>query len=530
MEKFNELYITYRRKYVLCLPGGQLIIPKHKDGKYSLLTDNVIRNHLRHKYAVAIFAGESASRFICFDVDDGQKQTVHGVVHALAELGFPRERIYVSASGGKGYHVEMFFTRPVYTWKLKEVYRRAIRITGFDKRSVEFRPTNGNAIKLPLSVHARTGNVCWFVLPDTLEPVERAEYLLEIQQIPAIVVDRIVPYDADHERFDGDPKKEGAVLEATGTRHNLMRNIAVYMRQTGQSREMIEKAMLSWYERQDSSLIRSNREEVMRDINNLLDWVFSERFVLRPYGPGQPICVSPADMRMVMSVQNPSARRILFLLLVRNMVGQKAISMTDIGRIVGVSRATVAKAIARLKAARLLDSEPEVRIDCGDGSYFCEKTRYSVPRSVVNPNDAVLELSQEDIMNRFDDCYQRATRLICSGQESSRGFAWKDSFYKPIQRIDQIGTKKEYCNEKFGDITAYVVKDRVLFPLAEVARLIRKSNADSLVKQCPAKEKWKVHTGRQEVCKNYIEREELKRLLQRSRFQDRQELIDWLCT
>ena len=133
-------------------------------------------------------------------------------------------------------------------------------------------------------------------------------------------------------------------------------------------------------------------------------------------------------------------------------------------------------------------------------------------------------------MNRFDDCYQRATRLICSGQESSRGFAWKDSFYKPIQRIDQIGTKKEYCNEKFGDITAYVVKDRVLFPLAEVARLIRKSNADSLVKQCPAKEKWKVHTGRQEVCKNYIEREELKRLLQRSRFQDRQELIDWLCT
>ena len=157
------------------------------------MTDNVIRNHLRHKYAVAIFAGESASRFICFDVDDGQKQTVHGVVHALAELGFPRDRIYVSSSGGKGYHVEMFFTRPVYTWKLKEVYRRVIRITGFDKRRVEFRPTNGTpsncrcpstraqamSVGLFYRIHSNllsALNTCW-----------------EIQQIPAIGVIALCP-------------------------------------------------------------------------------------------------------------------------------------------------------------------------------------------------------------------------------------------------------------------------------------------------------------------------------------------------
>lgn len=261
VERINTLYVSYRKKYVLCLPGGRLVTPKRKGELYSVLTSNVLKNHLMQKYAIAIFAGPKTSRFVCFDVDDGKKETVAGIVNALEEIGFPREHVYVSFSGGKGYHVEMFFDQLVSTARLKDLYARMLEITGFTERQVEFRPTHGSAIKLPLSVHARTGNMCWFADRDTLELIERYDYLFEIEQIPAILLERIVPIQPvkktsgreicrDHAMREHSCLNETPVLDqaddqydvqAVGTRHNLMRKKAVHMRLTGKSRASCEK-------------------------------------------------------------------------------------------------------------------------------------------------------------------------------------------------------------------------------------------------------------------------------------------------
>ena len=262
VERINTLYVSYRKKYVLCLPGGRLVTPKRKGELYSVLTSNVLKNHLMQKYAVAIFAGPKTSRFVCFDVDDGKKETVAGIVYALAEIGFPRECIYVSYSGGKGYHVEMFFDQLVSTARLKDLYAKILEFTGFTARQVEFRPTHGSAIKLPLSVHARTGNLCWFADRDTLELIDRYDYLFEIEQIPAKLLERIVPIqpvkkasgreiNSDHamgkhsclnEKPDLDQADDHYDVQAVGTRHNLMRKMAVHMRLTGKSRASCEKA------------------------------------------------------------------------------------------------------------------------------------------------------------------------------------------------------------------------------------------------------------------------------------------------
>ena len=96
-------------------------------------------------------------------MDDGAAETVHAIINFLTALGFPQDRIYVSFSGGKGYHVEMFFDRLVYTNRLYALYSTVISQSDLDPRKVEFRPLPGNAIKLPLSIHGKTGNVCWFV-------------------------------------------------------------------------------------------------------------------------------------------------------------------------------------------------------------------------------------------------------------------------------------------------------------------------------------------------------------------------------
>lgn len=166
-EKMSSLYVSYRKRFVLSIPGASMFTPKRKNGEFTALTDHMLTNHLLQKYAVAIYSGESASKFLCFDVDDGSADTVHTIIDRLAALGIPQDKIYVSFSGGKGYHVELFFDRLVYTSQLYALYGMVIEQAKLNPRKVEFRPTYGNAIKLPLSIHGKTGNVCWFVEPET---------------------------------------------------------------------------------------------------------------------------------------------------------------------------------------------------------------------------------------------------------------------------------------------------------------------------------------------------------------------------
>ena len=58
LQRLIELYVTYRQKYILCLPNGRIITPKKKGEGYCKLSDSVLRNHLEHRYAVGIFAGK----------------------------------------------------------------------------------------------------------------------------------------------------------------------------------------------------------------------------------------------------------------------------------------------------------------------------------------------------------------------------------------------------------------------------------------------------------------------------------------
>ncbi len=54
LDQLARLYVSYRQRYVLCLPEGKTITPRKKDKTYCKLTNNVLRNHLLRKYAVAV--------------------------------------------------------------------------------------------------------------------------------------------------------------------------------------------------------------------------------------------------------------------------------------------------------------------------------------------------------------------------------------------------------------------------------------------------------------------------------------------
>ena len=159
VNKIDKLYVSYRRRFIMAR-NGKIYIPKdHSTGENLYLEKKLFVGHLSHRYAIGVFVGEKSSKFICFDLDMPDKDIVRKVVDAIAQFGFPRDRIYVSSSGGKGYHIELFFTSVVYTNLLYEFYDSIVQETGLDHRKVEFRPTSKQSIKLPLSVHPRTGNV-----------------------------------------------------------------------------------------------------------------------------------------------------------------------------------------------------------------------------------------------------------------------------------------------------------------------------------------------------------------------------------
>ena len=129
---------------------------------------------------------------MCFDVDDGNPDTVRAIMRGLASCGIESRYVHVSTSGGKGYHVEVFFDYPVETWKLKRVYDWIIAEMSLDRKKVEFRPTNKQAIKLPLGVHHKTGNTCWFLDKETFAPIETKTHIFDIEVFSAIKLSSIV--------------------------------------------------------------------------------------------------------------------------------------------------------------------------------------------------------------------------------------------------------------------------------------------------------------------------------------------------
>lgn len=79
-----------------------------------------------------MFAGKWGSRFMCFDVDNGERETVFRILNKLEATGIPRHMIHVSYSGGKGYHVELFCKEIVCTDQWHRLYMYVIRAGELD--------------------------------------------------------------------------------------------------------------------------------------------------------------------------------------------------------------------------------------------------------------------------------------------------------------------------------------------------------------------------------------------------------------
>lgn len=521
--------------------------------------------HLNHAYAVSVYADAWGSKFICFDVDVESRVTVAKMIDTLEGIGIPRWLIYVSVSGSKGYHIEVFFSGLIEMRRLRNLYERVIKAGGFDPQKVEFRPTNTAAIKLPLSIHAKTGNVCWYVDRKTLEPIEDAAFILRIEQMPANEFTALIPVESyeqkEHRekivprpvRATDATRRMGTAVQEEGTRHNMARNIAVFLRALGKSKEECLTALKDWYEAQEPGLMRTERDEAIRDIIELVEWTFSEKFDPPRNRDPDRTRICSTQMNLVLSQKSRTMRKVIFLLLVRYRIGRSSISCKDAAKTIGVSANAVNRALRRLQDSGSIVCACGKRMRLPDGSFYSESSRYTVPHAEGSKDESRIEITMRELTFDFDRCYSRVLRALIPWEvleaELSREewMEYQRHAETPAdgglktdnkRRIDLEGIPRTLRHERYGEMKAYEVERRMLYPAYDCAKRLGIHDPSAAGSMCDHKENWHVrvvrrllkdgHPSYQISKKNFIPTEDVRRLATKSKRADKDDIVKWI--
>lgn len=184
IKQMDRLFITYRGKYLKQV--------KNKKGSTYITIDSMvlaswqIEEHLVHGNTIGVKLGKGGlTKFLTFDVDImdeiDRKLTTIALVNKLRDYyGIPLEDIHVWYSGLKGYHVDLYFDDVISEKKLLPFYNEVLRELNEIPSRIERRPTTGMGVKLPLGIHLSTGELCFYVDNQTLEPLTQ-DYFLNIE-------------------------------------------------------------------------------------------------------------------------------------------------------------------------------------------------------------------------------------------------------------------------------------------------------------------------------------------------------------
>jgi len=239
--KFNQLYITTRRKYIY--QDGESYLEANVDkrsGNFKL-TDSLIKQHLRGTKTYGVFNANTVNKFITFDIDFSDdmpmaRWATGKMVNVLCrDFGIPFGDIHVSYSGNKGYHIDLFLDKPIKLTDAEAFYEKVRNRAELERHQVEFRPTYKQGVKLPLGVHAKTGNRCWFVDRETFEPIESFDYLNDVEPM-----DHSVIMDALIELTQEQTEDYEAVVRATDTTVNVVTEEKAF----GKVREILKAGRL----------------------------------------------------------------------------------------------------------------------------------------------------------------------------------------------------------------------------------------------------------------------------------------------
>ncbi len=367
-----NLYVITSNHYLILLSNGKYISviynkkDKTKNEKNTRpLLPYMIENHLKGSNTVGVFSGQYFTKFICFDVDFIDKKyakwVVHKIIDALTQIGINRKYIHISFSGKKGFHVEIFYDKPVSLKINKQLYNLVLKTIDHDSLKeygkVELRPTYTQGIKIPLGCNFTNSdqhnNYCYYCEHDTLGAVDdNQNYLLQIEKFnienlffilneyeEQLFYDNVKNIDKEiikteeiisnhkplsiyqqneneYDTIESIETLERVGLTGAGLRHNSLLKLCKYYKYLGCTAQQNENDLVAWMKKQDKGKYSTSWTDVLDDIHDIVEYIYQKNISLTI--PKKDIAVSFQEIKEILKVENKSEKLLLYAMVVHS--------------------------------------------------------------------------------------------------------------------------------------------------------------------------------------------------------------------
>lgn len=257
--------------------------------------------HLQGKktYAPYQISEDNKVKWLCLDFDsvlaEDDPLVVKTVKNACKKLSVKFENGFLlEGSGSKGYHIWIFFKEPLeaeYAYSFGHALADSIETP--EEISIEVYPKQttrrilGNTVKPPFGVHQKTGNRCWILDQETLEPVEdQWESLKNVRTIRPDWVRKNYTPSPTQDVESSDSKAMWAptclvhLMEKgghAGFKDEPAFKLACYLRSKGIPKDLAETMLLEWNNKNSPPM----RENV---ILTKIDSAYANDYSWRPCG------------------------------------------------------------------------------------------------------------------------------------------------------------------------------------------------------------------------------------------------------
>lgn len=504
VKAINDLYILQRFKYIQWnhKKGTYDTITYYIDNLYGksngpMLTDSIVKKHIDGITTIGVYArymkGVEDSKFITFDVDIGQKDktdkqekkhniekakwVTYKVVHRMQNIGIDEDFINVSFSGGKGYHIEIFFDEPIEVTLLKKFHKYVLNqegLKGLEKDKdliinevnygkVEFRPNYKQGVKLPLGINFNNkvdkNNYCYFCdYSKGLRRIKDPLHITKIKKMDNILFRLILDKIFDIEEVETSVKNiesyieikeahnplpqynqnvdEKITIEAiqelietgltrTGTRWKALINIAKYYKHLEASREDCKEWITEWMNQQDKNCYTTKWSNVLKDIDNIIEYIYTHEFNL--VGGVKTVKVTYDEIKEVLKAKSKNDKLVLYSMLIHSKRYAKKSGIFYFPYSL-MMRATDLTKVTLIKIVTKLEEDGFIKIVSRNKSiehkHIKEPNKYKITlKIVVNNEEDIEEKSFEfnegdNYIESFNNCIinnfeNKEIKLLC---------------------------------------------------------------------------------------------------------------------
>lgn len=389
----KKYLIQYQKQYITCQAG------EARNGKkVKPLTDWHMEKHLIGEFTIGTFGGVFKTKFISFDVDFHDKQMAKWVTYTITKtldnLGIYDH--YISFSGNKGYHIDLFFEDLIEIEHAKKFFEYVLIEADIlhyfnDGNKVEFRPTAKQGVKLPLGKHQESKKYCGFCLVENglkvMTKTQSEKLLMTIQKIHSSVVLEILK-ENKNDNIDRDTfiKTEDAIAQHKalphyeqseefsanmaieyllnglifkGSRHKITLLLAIYLKYTGLEQAQCKQILYDWMEQQNPNTYTTPLKDCFKDIDQIVKDTYERDYKLASVKKDLTVSIAEIDS-IIKSCPEKNQKLIAYAMLIHskrfaNEQGVFYMSRFQLAKATGLGEATIPRQIKKLEQLNVIE-------------------------------------------------------------------------------------------------------------------------------------------------------------------------------